>query len=115
MTKEIVVFGGGNGSGKTTFAREFLKRYPYPFINADDIAKEVTPENVAQSKVTAGREWFERIKKIAAEEKALAIKSTLSGKSLVRILESLKAQGYRLTIVVLFVETPEVAIERIRG
>lgn len=35
------IIAGANGSGKTTFAKEFSKKKSLNFINADEIAKEL--------------------------------------------------------------------------
>jgi predicted ABC-type ATPase len=41
--KEVYIVGGPNGSGKTTFVKQFLPNYANVrnFVNADDIAGEV--------------------------------------------------------------------------
>jgi dephospho-CoA kinase len=39
FNKETIIIVGANGTGKTTFARDFETSYPYKFINADEIAK----------------------------------------------------------------------------
>jgi len=46
--KEIVLIGGPNGAGKTTTARVLLPDFLdlHPFLNADDIARELAPWNV---------------------------------------------------------------------
>ena len=46
MTKVVVIIAGANGSGKTTFARSFEEQYPFTFVNADEIAKEINPEHI---------------------------------------------------------------------
>ena len=46
MTKEVVIIAGANGSGKTTFARSFEEKYPFAFVNADEIAKEINPGDI---------------------------------------------------------------------
>jgi predicted ABC-type ATPase len=46
LTKEIVIIAGANGSGKTTFARTYKEKYPIAFINADEIAKEISPKDI---------------------------------------------------------------------
>ncbi len=46
--KEIVILGGPNGAGKTTAARVLVPEFfdLHEFLNADDIARELSPDNV---------------------------------------------------------------------
>ena len=59
MRKEIVIIAGANGVGKTTFARAFLQEYDYEFLNADEIAKNLSAENPAGKKISAGKLFFQ--------------------------------------------------------
>ncbi|MEK6560859.1 MAG: AAA family ATPase, partial [Nitrospirota bacterium] len=43
-TKNVYIIAGPNGSGKTTFAKELIKELNLPFVNADEIALEMSPE-----------------------------------------------------------------------
>jgi predicted ABC-type ATPase len=47
--KQVVIVAGANGSGKTTFARKFLYVTKYKFLNADEIAKELSPKDPTQA------------------------------------------------------------------
>ena len=58
MKREIVIIAGANGVGKTTFARAFLQEYDYEFLNADEIAKSLSPRNPSEKKISAGKLFF---------------------------------------------------------
>ncbi len=114
--KEIIIVAGANGVGKTTFARQFLIEYPdYKYLNADEIAKEISPKDILKSQITAGKMFFERLKTFVAEEKSFLIESTLSGRYLIKFLREIRSRNYQTTLVFIFVDSPEVSIERIAG
>ena len=67
--KELLIIAGPNGSGKTTFAKSFLKDYKYEFLNADEIANELTKAGNRPGNITSGKEYFKRIEKLKANNK----------------------------------------------
>ncbi|MGI8788099.1 MAG: zeta toxin family protein [Pyrinomonadaceae bacterium] len=48
-----------------------------------------------------------------ANDKSLLIESTLSGRYLQKFIENLRGENYQIRIIFLFVESPEILIERI--
>lgn len=115
LTKEIVVIAGGNGVGKTTFARQFLLEYPYDFLNADEIAKELSPQNPIKRKISAGKIFFQNLHDFMAQEKSIVIESTLSGRYLLKFFELWQQRNYQTQITFIFVDSPEILIERIQN
>jgi len=113
VNKEIVIVAGGNGVGKTTFARAFLQEYDYEFLNADEIAKSLSAGNPSEKKISAGKLFFERLNEAIAQNKALLIESTLSGRYLQKFINRLQKQNYQINIIFIFAESPEILIERI--
>lgn len=113
MNKEIIIIAGANGVGKTTFARAFLREYDYEFLNADEIAKSLSAENPQDKKISAGKLFFEKLNEAVENKKSLLIESTLSGRYLQKLLEKLKDENYKVQIIFLFADSPEILIERI--
>jgi len=113
MNKQVIIIAGGNGVGKTTFARAFLQEYDYEFLNADEIAKSLSAENPSEKKIRAGKLFFKNLNEVIAQNKFLLIESTLSGRYLQRFIENLQNKNYQITIIFLFIESPEILIERI--
>ena len=112
--KEIIIIAGGNGVGKTTFARAFLQENPdYEFLNADEIAKSLSAENPGEKKISAGKLFFKKLNESVANNKSLLIESTLSGRYLQKFIERVTKRNYKTTIIFLFAESPEILIERI--
>ena len=90
--KEIIIIAGANGVGKTTFARVFLQEYDYEFLNADEIAKNLSARNPSGKKTSAGKLFFQKLNETVAQNKSLLIESTLSGRYLQKFIENVREQ-----------------------
>lgn len=111
--KEIIIIGGANGSGKTTFSKLLIEETSYIFLNADEIEKELGLTDSNTAKIQAGRIFFERLSELSNQGKSFILESTLAGGYLIKTLENLKGKGYIVKIVYVFLENVEVCIERI--
>lgn len=110
---QLVVVGGPNGCGKTTFARFYAQAESLPYLGADDIAFEMAPLDPASVRVRAGREFSRRLSAALAAGDSLVIESTLAGASLARTVAAAHAEGYRVTIILVFLDSVELCLHRI--
>lgn len=113
--KEIVILGGPNGAGKTTAARMLLPSLIRvdAFLNADEIARDICPEDVESAAVAAGRQMLSRIHDYVSAGTSFGLETTCSGRSYVRLLERCKREGWRITLLFLWISSPEIAVERV--
>lgn len=111
----VYIIAGSNGSGKTTFAKEFLPNHAkcYVFINADLIAGGLSPFAPESATIQAGRLMLEQIHKLANQSQDFAFETTFSGRTYLSFLRDLKKKGYRIHLFYLWVHNVDLALERI--
>lgn len=92
----IYLIAGCNGAGKTTFAKEFLPSIGViRFLNADEIARGLSPLRPEAVAFKAGRLLLNELRELIDRHETFALESTLSGRTYVRLFESAKLQrGY---------------------
>jgi predicted ABC-type ATPase len=112
--KEFVVIGGPNGAGKSTYAHELIQAKAVPYLSADAIAGELSPENPTSARVRAGRLFLERLRQRVIGEESFIIESTLSGLGVLRQIQAARGNGFEVTIVFIFLDSPETCIARVR-
>ncbi|MCB4755445.1 MAG: zeta toxin family protein [Elusimicrobia bacterium] len=112
---KLHIIAGPNGSGKTTFAKEFLPSVAKCdlFVNADLIAQGLSPLSPVSANMKAGRLQLTQIREFALQRRTFAFETTLAGKTYSHLLRKLKEQGYEIHIYFLWVSSVELALKRI--
>ncbi|MCX5751756.1 MAG: AAA family ATPase [Candidatus Saganbacteria bacterium] len=114
MNKRFIIIAGANGTGKTTLAIEFLKKNKIAFLNADNIALSIS-KDLGKNRIKAGKQFIAKLENCITLKRSLAIESTLAGKYLIRTIKRVKKLGYTISIIYFFVDTPAVALARIKS
>ncbi|MGB6595827.1 MAG: AAA family ATPase [Candidatus Acidiferrum sp.] len=116
MNPNVYIIAGPNGSGKTTFAREFLPNFANCriFINADLIAAGMSPFDPGRAAFRAGRLMLEEIEIQADLGVDFGFETTLSGKGHLQVVRGLKRRGYEVHIFYLWVPSAELTLARIK-
>lgn len=112
---QVYIIAGPNGSGKTTFASEFLPSYADSpaFINADTIARGLSgfsPDAVA---LKAGRILIEQIEAYASKKINFAFETTLSGITHLFRFKDLKKEGYAIHMFFLWIPDVKLSLARV--
>jgi predicted ABC-type ATPase len=114
--KNVYIIAGPNGSGKTTFAKEFLPKYAQcpNFVNADLIAQGLSPFSPSIVAIKAGKLLLEQIHKFADKDTDFAFETTLAGKGHAAFLKKLKEKNYKMHLFFLWIPSKELALARIK-
>ncbi len=114
--KNVYIIAGPNGSGKTTFARQFLPDYVNcpNFVNSDLIAQGLSPFEPRAAAIKAGKLVLQQIDEYARLGADFAFETTLSGKTYINLIKELKAKSYTVHIFFLWIPAPALAISRIK-
>lgn len=114
IKKTLYIIAGANGSGKSTLASELLPEEKLEFLNADDIARAICPNNIESIRITAGKELLKRLENLFAEKKSFAIETTLAGSNHIKTIIKAKELKYNVALIYSFVDNPEICINRIK-
>jgi len=115
--KRLMIIAGANGTGKTTLAKEFLKKYKIEFLNADEIAINISKnkKSLLENRIKAGKRFIQRLNEAIKARKSIAVESTLAGRYLLKTIKNLKKCGFRISIIYVFVDNPGIALRRIQA
>lgn len=113
--KKLYIIAGCNGAGKTTASYTVLPEMLScrEFVNADEIAKGLSPFNPASVRIEAGRIMLLRIKELLNEGVDFALETTLSTRSYVSLIKRAKEKGYYVTLLFFWLNDPQLAVDRV--
>ncbi|HKP75608.1 MAG TPA: zeta toxin family protein [Longimicrobiaceae bacterium] len=111
-----VIVAGPNGAGKSTMApRVVAKEFGITvYVNPDVIAQGLAGFDPASAGIRAGRIMHERLEELRVERTSFAVESTISGRSLQRVIRNLTKSGYRTLLFYLWLPEPDLAVGRVR-
>ncbi|MEN9918122.1 MAG: hypothetical protein RL662_558 [Bacteroidota bacterium] len=111
----LYIIAGCNGAGKTTASYTMLPEMLNckEFINADEIAKGLSPFQPEKAAIDAGRIMILRIEEMLKIKHDFAIETTLSTKSYVSFIKKAQKLGYFVTLLYFWLSSPELAVKRV--
>lgn len=115
-TPKIIVIAGCNGAGKSTIAPHLLRDAfgLKDFVNADTIAQGLSAFSPESVSMEAGRLMLKRLKDLANQQKSFAFETTLATRFYANWIADLEQKGFEFHLVFLWLESPELAIERVK-
>lgn len=114
--KNLYLIAGCNGAGKTTASYTILPEILHckEFVNADEIAKGLSPFQPETVGIEAGRIMLNRINDLLARNESFAFETTLATRSYVQKIKIAQAQGYHVTLLFFWLQNVEMAQERVK-
>ena len=111
----LYIIAGPNGAGKTTFIKRFAPRHLalLDFLNADEMARGLSPLAPERAQIEAGRLMLERLRYFIADGKSFAMETTLSGRTYRLVLKRAKEAGYATHLDFLVLPNVEDSIRRV--
>lgn len=116
MQKNLYIIAGCNGAGKTTASFTILPEALNckEFVNADEIAKGLSPFQPEKVAFESGRIMLKRINELLESKQDFAFETTLSTKSYKQKVIEAQNKKYKVTLLFFWLETVELAIERVK-
>jgi len=116
-TPQLYIISGCNGAGKTTASYTILPEILEckEFVNADEIARGLSPFQPEKVAIEAGKIMLRRIDELLREKTNFAIETTLASKTYKNTILTAREKGYNITLVYFWLNNVELARERVKN
>lgn len=113
----LYIISGCNGAGKTTASYSLLPEMLdcKEFVNSDEFAKALSPFDPSKASIHASRYMLMKIRYLLKRQEDFAIETTLATRTLLKIVKTAHAAGYTVTLLYFWLNSPELAVERVRA
>lgn len=115
--KTLYLLAGCNGAGKTTAAYTLLPNLLNcrEFVNADEIARGLSPFQPETVSIQAGRLMLGRLHELLAAGESFALETTLATRIYLPIIAAAREQGYFVDLFFFWLHSPDLAVERVKS
>ena len=114
---KMYIISGCNGSGKTTASYTMLPEMFQcaDFVNSDEFAKGLSPFDPDRASIEASHYMLLKIRYMMDRGKDFTVETTLATRSLKKLILRAQKQGYTVTILYFWLNSPELAIARVKA
>lgn len=111
----LYIIAGCNGAGKSTASYTLLPELLNcsEFVNADEIARGLSPFNPSGTAILAGKLMLQRIESLLAAKRSFAVETTLANKSYAILIRKARKLGYRANLLFIWLSSVEQAKARV--
>lgn len=116
MQQKLYIISGCNGAGKTTASFNILPGILncQEFVNADEIARGLSPFRPDKVAIEAGRLMLSRIDELIQSNQDFSFETTLSTRSFINTIQIAKAKGYFVTLIFFWLDSIDLAKDRVQ-
>ena len=113
----LVRISGCNGAGKTTASYTLLPEMLEcrQYVNSDEFAKGLAPFDPGSVSVQASRLMLLRIRYLLRRKEDFSIETTLATRSLLKMITEAQAEGYSVTLLYFWLNSPDLAVARVKA
>jgi predicted ABC-type ATPase len=113
----MYIIAGPNGAGKTTASKTVLPEMLncYQFVNADEIAKGLSPFAPESVSFQAGRIMLQRIEDLLKERNDFGIETTLATRSYTNLIKRARENGFIIVLLFFWLPSADLAKKRVAG
>jgi len=116
VQQKLYIISGCNGAGKTTASFNILPGILncQEFVNADEIARGLSPFRPDKVAIEAGRLMLSRIDELIQSNQDFSFETTLSTRSFINTIQIAKAKGYFVTLIFFWLDSIDLAKDRVQ-
>jgi len=116
--KTFTLFAGVNGAGKSTFYSQLSDKNNFGIrINADEILKSQFKSDGAwkspDAQIAAGRTAVKMIRECVNGNNSFNQETTLTGRTIISNMEKAKANGFKINLFYVGLESAQKSIDRV--
>ena len=113
----LYIISGCNGAGKTTASYTMLPEMLdcSEFVNSDEFAKGLSPFQPEKASIQAGRYMIAKTRYLLKKRLDFGIETTLATRTILKTVKMAQEAGYTVTLLYFWLNSPELAIERVKA
>lgn len=113
----LYIISGCNGAGKTTASYSLLPEMLdcREFVNSDEFAKGLSPFDPSKAAIQASKYMIMKFRYLFKKQEDFAVETTLATRTLLKSVKLAQDAGYTVTLIYFWLNSPELAVERVRA
>lgn len=113
----LYIISGCNGAGKTTASYSLLPEMLdcREFVNSDEFAKGLSPFDPSKAAIQASKYMIMKFRYLLKRQMDFAVETTLATRTLLKTVRMAQDAGYTVTLLYFWLNSPELAVERVKA